>query len=210
MSYTSRWTSGTSTPGCCLVMATLSSMVLLIAFTIYGQSLSGDSMKPDLRIELQVLMIHGYTRTDTRHDECIMKRFQSFQDVDVNTCVSWMVSASFEIPKWSGGEVGRRLCLAVTLLHILYSCVAAQPCSRIGRPRNQSFSFLPPIITRYPFAFMSPSFDFAPDRPPNIDEILSGLDRYNPGTTIVFQDYVSQQCEDRTYDCYANLALLKL
>ena len=37
-----------------------------------------------------------------------------------------------------------------------------------------------------------------------------GLDRYNPETTPVFQDYVAQQCENQTYDAYANLALLKL
>ncbi len=57
---------------------------------------------------------------------------------------------------------------------------------------------------------MGIAFDYAPDRPPHIDTILNGLDRYNPETTAIFQDYVTQQCEDRTYDCYANLALLKL
>ncbi|MCJ1359412.1 MAG: hypothetical protein MMC33_009414 [Icmadophila ericetorum] len=57
---------------------------------------------------------------------------------------------------------------------------------------------------------MGVAFDFAPDRPEHIDTILNGLDRYNPETTAVFQDYVTQQCEDRSYDCYANLALLKL
>ena len=57
---------------------------------------------------------------------------------------------------------------------------------------------------------MGIAFDDAPDRPEHIDAILNGLDRYNPETTAVFQDYVTQQCEDRTYDCYANLALLKL
>ena len=59
-------------------------------------------------------------------------------------------------------------------------------------------------------AIMGIAFDYAPDRPEHIDAILNGLDRYNPETTAVFQDYVTQQCEDRTYDCYANLALLKL
>jgi hypothetical protein len=44
----------------------------------------------------------------------------------------------------------------------------------------------------------------------HIQQILDGLDRYNPETTGVFQDYVMQQCESQTYDCYANLALLKL
>lgn len=57
---------------------------------------------------------------------------------------------------------------------------------------------------------MGVPFDFAPERPEHIDQILNGLDRYNPETTAVFQDYVMQQCESQTYDCYANLALLKL
>ncbi len=54
------------------------------------------------------------------------------------------------------------------------------------------------------------SFDQAPKRPEHIENILNGLDRYNPETTLVFQDYVQQQCEEGTYDAYANLALLKL
>ncbi|KAJ5235299.1 uncharacterized protein N7469_004467 [Penicillium citrinum] len=54
------------------------------------------------------------------------------------------------------------------------------------------------------------AFDKCETRPAHIDAILNGLDRYNPETTTVFQDYVQQQCEDRTFDCYANLALLKL
>ena len=57
---------------------------------------------------------------------------------------------------------------------------------------------------------MGVPFDFAPERPEHIDAILNGLDRYNPETTQVFQDYVTEQCETKTYDCYANLALLKL
>ncbi|OJD23714.1 eukaryotic translation initiation factor 3 subunit K [Blastomyces percursus] len=54
------------------------------------------------------------------------------------------------------------------------------------------------------------AFDKCKTRPQHIDVILNGLDRYNPETTIIFQEYVVQQCEDRTFDCYANLALLKL
>lgn len=57
---------------------------------------------------------------------------------------------------------------------------------------------------------MGVPFDFAADRPEHIDVILNGLDRYNPETTNIFQEYVVQQCEDRTIDPYANLALLKL
>lgn len=57
---------------------------------------------------------------------------------------------------------------------------------------------------------MGTSFDHAPERPNHIDVILNGLDRYNPETTTIFQDYVIQQCENQTNDTYANLALLKL
>ncbi len=57
---------------------------------------------------------------------------------------------------------------------------------------------------------MGVPFDHAPKRPEHIETILNGLDRYNPETTGIFQDYVQQQCEEGTYDCYANLALLKL
>lgn len=57
---------------------------------------------------------------------------------------------------------------------------------------------------------MGVAFDYYPDRPENIDTILNGLDRYNPETTGVFQDYVAAQCENQLYDSYANLALLKL
>jgi hypothetical protein len=57
---------------------------------------------------------------------------------------------------------------------------------------------------------MGVAFDHAPDRPEQIDAILNGLDRYNPETTEIFSKYVMEQCENRTYDCYANLALLKL
>ncbi|EEH17067.2 eukaryotic translation initiation factor 3 subunit K [Paracoccidioides brasiliensis Pb03] len=53
-------------------------------------------------------------------------------------------------------------------------------------------------------------FDKCKTRPQHIEAILNGLDRYNPETTTIFQDYVVQQCEDRTFDAYANLALLKL
>ncbi|KAF1808516.1 ARM repeat-containing protein [Eremomyces bilateralis CBS 781.70] len=57
---------------------------------------------------------------------------------------------------------------------------------------------------------MGVPFDYAPDRPENIQQILNSLERYNPETTTIFQEYVMQQCENQTYDCYANLALLKL
>jgi len=59
-------------------------------------------------------------------------------------------------------------------------------------------------------ATMGFAFDGAVDRPEHIENILNGLDRYNPETTEIFSKYVMDQCENQTYDCYANLALLKL
>ncbi|KAK7206082.1 eukaryotic translation initiation factor 3 subunit K [Myxozyma melibiosi] len=47
-------------------------------------------------------------------------------------------------------------------------------------------------------------------RPPEIEEILSTLSRFNPETGPVLQDYVGTQCSTETYDIMANLALLKL
>ena len=66
------------------------------------------------------------------------------------------------------------------------------------------------ISTRLEAASMGVAFDSCVERPEHIDVILNGLDRYNPETTAVFQDYVTAQCEEKFYDCYANLALLKL
>jgi translation initiation factor 3 subunit K len=57
---------------------------------------------------------------------------------------------------------------------------------------------------------MPSSLDKCKERPPHIETILNGLDRYNPETTTVFQDYVTQQCEEKFFDSYACLALLKL
>ena len=57
---------------------------------------------------------------------------------------------------------------------------------------------------------MPPSFDKCKERPAHIDTILNGLDRYNPETTTTFQEYVALQCEEKFFDLYACLALLKL
>ncbi|BFZ59226.1 Golgi transport complex subunit 3 [Saitoella coloradoensis] len=43
-----------------------------------------------------------------------------------------------------------------------------------------------------------------------IQSLVDGVDRYNPDNVTVFEDYLAQQCQDGTYDCLANLALLKL
>ena len=57
---------------------------------------------------------------------------------------------------------------------------------------------------------MGVALDSAPERPQHIDAILNGLDRYNPESTQIFEEYVTQQCEGRSNDIYADLALLKL
>ena len=67
-----------------------------------------------------------------------------------------------------------------------------------------------PITWTAEGAEMGVPFDYTPDRPEHIDAILNSLNRYNPETTSIFQEYVTQQCEERTVDSYANLALLKL
>jgi translation initiation factor 3 subunit K len=57
---------------------------------------------------------------------------------------------------------------------------------------------------------MGYAFDKCKERPAQIDEILNGLNRYNPETTTTFQEYVNQQCEEKFFDAYASMALLKL
>jgi translation initiation factor 3 subunit K len=57
---------------------------------------------------------------------------------------------------------------------------------------------------------MPQAFDRCKERPAYIEEILNGLNRYNPETTTTFQEYVNQQCEEKFFDVYACLALLKL
>ncbi|CEH18758.1 arm repeat-containing protein [Ceraceosorus bombacis] len=51
----------------------------------------------------------------------------------------------------------------------------------------------------------SPSF-----RPEHINQIISGVDRYNPQNLAVLNEYLQQQLDEGTYDCLANLAILKL
>ncbi|KIW50604.1 eukaryotic translation initiation factor 3 subunit K [Exophiala xenobiotica] len=57
---------------------------------------------------------------------------------------------------------------------------------------------------------MPQAFDKCKERPEHIDQILNNLNRYNPETTTTFQEYVTQQCEEKFFDTYACLALLKL
>jgi translation initiation factor 3 subunit K len=56
---------------------------------------------------------------------------------------------------------------------------------------------------------MPQAFDKCKERPAHIEQILNGPDRYNPETTTTFQEYVNQQCEEKFFDVYACLTLLK-
>jgi translation initiation factor 3 subunit K len=47
-------------------------------------------------------------------------------------------------------------------------------------------------------------------RPAHIEELISGVDRYNPQNLAVLVEYLQQQLDSGAYDCLANLAILKL
>ncbi|KAJ1035883.1 hypothetical protein NDA13_000541 [Ustilago tritici] len=55
------------------------------------------------------------------------------------------------------------------------------------------------------FEWLSPS-----SRPEHIEQLISGVDRYNPQNLDVLHDYLAQQLDDGSYDLLANLATLKL
>lgn len=47
-------------------------------------------------------------------------------------------------------------------------------------------------------------------RPENITALIESVDRYNPESLEVLEEYLAQQCSDGTFDCLADLAILKL
>ncbi|KAI0778102.1 initiation factor 3 [Trametes elegans] len=49
-----------------------------------------------------------------------------------------------------------------------------------------------------------------PTRPPPIEALVSGVDRYNPSNVSILEDYLYHQIRSQEYDCLANLAILKL
>jgi translation initiation factor 3 subunit K len=49
-----------------------------------------------------------------------------------------------------------------------------------------------------------------PFRPQNITALIESVDRYNPESLEVLEDYFAQQCAEGTFDCLADLAILKL
>ncbi|KAH8835324.1 armadillo-type protein [Flagelloscypha sp. PMI_526] len=47
-------------------------------------------------------------------------------------------------------------------------------------------------------------------RPDLIENLVSGVDRYNPSNVGILEDYLYHQTRSQEYDCLANLAILKL
>lgn len=47
-------------------------------------------------------------------------------------------------------------------------------------------------------------------RPQQIENLVSGVDRYNPSNGSILEDYLYHQIRENEYDCLANLAILKL
>ena len=55
------------------------------------------------------------------------------------------------------------------------------------------------------------SLDVPPSfRPENITALIESVNRYNPESLEVLEEYLTQQCADGTFDCLADLAILKL
>ncbi|RDB29036.1 Eukaryotic translation initiation factor 3 subunit K [Hypsizygus marmoreus] len=49
-----------------------------------------------------------------------------------------------------------------------------------------------------------------PTRTELIEDLVSGVDRYNPSNVSILEDYLYHQIRSEEYDCLANLAILKL
>lgn len=47
-------------------------------------------------------------------------------------------------------------------------------------------------------------------RPENITALIESVDRYNPESLEVLEEYLALQCSEGTFDCLADLAILKL
>ncbi|KAJ2918944.1 hypothetical protein MD484_g1377, partial [Candolleomyces efflorescens] len=47
-------------------------------------------------------------------------------------------------------------------------------------------------------------------RTATIDDLVNGVDRYNPNNSGILEDYLYHQIRSEEYDCLANLAILKL
>jgi len=47
-------------------------------------------------------------------------------------------------------------------------------------------------------------------RPEHITTLIESVNRYNPESLEVLEEYLAQQCSEGTFDCLADLAMLKL
>jgi translation initiation factor 3 subunit K len=47
-------------------------------------------------------------------------------------------------------------------------------------------------------------------RPQPITDLIESVNRYNPESLEVLEDYLALQCSEGTFDCLADLAILKL
>jgi len=56
----------------------------------------------------------------------------------------------------------------------------------------------------------SASWISPPTRTDLIENLVSGVDRYNPSNVGILEDYLYHQIRSQEYDCLANLAILKL
>jgi hypothetical protein len=83
---------------------------------------------------------------------------------------------------------------------------------------SRSFSFsakMPSVATSNPKAeeliSVVDGLDAPPaSRPENITALIESVDRYNPESLEVLEAYLEQQCSEGTFDCLADLAILKL
>ncbi|KIL70660.1 hypothetical protein M378DRAFT_155599 [Amanita muscaria Koide BX008] len=57
---------------------------------------------------------------------------------------------------------------------------------------------------------MAASWITPPTRTELIENLVSGVDRYNPSNVSILEDYLYHQIRSEEYDCLANLAILKL
>ncbi|GLB36322.1 putative component of the eukaryotic translation initiation factor 3 (eIF-3) complex, which is involved in protein synthesis of a specialized repertoire of mRNAs and, together with other initiation factors, stimulates binding of mRNA and methionyl-tRNAi to the 40S ribosome [Lyophyllum shimeji] len=57
---------------------------------------------------------------------------------------------------------------------------------------------------------MASSWISPPTRTELIEDLVSGVDRYNPSNVSILEDYLYHQIRSEEYDCLANLAILKL
>ncbi|KAF7339721.1 Eukaryotic translation initiation factor 3 subunit K [Mycena sanguinolenta] len=57
---------------------------------------------------------------------------------------------------------------------------------------------------------MATSWVSPPTRTELIEDLVSGVDRYNPSNVSILEDYLYHQIRSQEYDCLANLAILKL